>query len=100
MARLRGAAIGCCALKLHGDDAAELKRLWLDPEVRGLGVARRLVECVEELAAAAGAPALRLDTNASLTEAIELYRSAGFAEVPPFNDEPYADHWFEKRLDG
>ena len=50
------------------------------------------------MAAAQGAGALRLETNASLVEAIALYRSAGYVEVPRFNDEPYADHWFEKRL--
>jgi hypothetical protein len=41
---------------------------------------------------------LRLDTNRGLGEAISLYRSVGFHEVPPFNDEPYADHWFEKQI--
>jgi hypothetical protein len=41
---------------------------------------------------------LHLDTNRSLVEAIELYRRSGFVEVPPFNDEPHANHWFEKRL--
>lgn len=43
-------------------------------------------------------PVVRLETNESLVEAIALYRSAGYAEVEPFNDEPYAHHWFEKRL--
>ena len=42
---------------------------------------------------------MRLETNESLVEAIALYRSAGYAEVEPFNDEPYAHHWFEKRLE-
>ncbi|HEX6312549.1 MAG TPA: MarR family transcriptional regulator, partial [Acidimicrobiia bacterium] len=42
----------------------------------------------------------RLETNRNLTEAIALYRSAGYVEVDAFNDEPYAHHWFEKRLDG
>ena len=41
---------------------------------------------------------LRLETNRELTEAIAMYRRAGYVEVPPFNDEPFADHWFEKRL--
>ena len=48
----------------------------------------------------AGATVVRLETNRDLTEAIALYRSAGYAEVPAFNDEPYAHHWFEKQLDG
>ena len=43
---------------------------------------------------------MRLETNQRLTEAIQLYRSAGYTEIPAFNDEPYAHHWFEKRLTG
>jgi hypothetical protein len=43
---------------------------------------------------------LRLETNRSLTEAIAMYHSAGYLEVDPFNDEPYAHHWFEKRIAG
>ena len=42
---------------------------------------------------------LHLETNRALTEAIELYRTSGYVEVAPFNEEPYAHHWFEKRLD-
>jgi hypothetical protein len=53
---------------------------------------------VEREAIAYGAPAVRLETNRNLTEAIALYRSAGFHEVPAFNAEPYAHHWFEKPL--
>jgi hypothetical protein len=43
-------------------------------------------------------PVVRLETNRALTEAIAMYRSAGYVEVPAFNAEPYGDHWFEKRL--
>jgi hypothetical protein len=43
-------------------------------------------------------PLLRLETNKALTEAQSLYRSSGYREVRAFNDEPYAHHWFEKRL--
>jgi hypothetical protein len=41
---------------------------------------------------------VRLETNRTLTEAVAMYRAAGYVEVEPFNDEPYAHHWFEKRL--
>jgi hypothetical protein len=41
---------------------------------------------------------VRLETNKTLVEAISLYRSTGYVEVPPFNDEPYAHHWFEKHI--
>ena len=98
VARLRGRPIGCGALKLHGAEPAELKRMWVDPDSRGLGVGRRLLESLEALARENGVKVLRLETNRALGEAIELYRGAGFAEVAPFNEEPYAHHWFEKAL--
>ena len=53
---------------------------------------------LERVAAANGATVVRLETNRSLREAIGLYRSSGYREVAAFNDEPYAHHWFEKRL--
>jgi DNA-binding MarR family transcriptional regulator len=99
VARLRGLPIGCGALKLHAAEApAELKRMWVDPSSRGLGVGRRLLETLEALASESGVRVLHLETNSALREAIELYRRAGFVEVAPFNDEPYAHHWFEKTL--
>ena len=98
VARRREQPLGCGALKLHGDEPAELKRMWVSPEARGLGLGRRLLRELEQRAADAGARAVRLETNGSLTEAIALYRASGYDEVAPFNDEPYAHHWFEKRL--
>jgi DNA-binding MarR family transcriptional regulator/GNAT superfamily N-acetyltransferase len=98
VARLRGAAVGCGALKFHAVGPAELKRMWVSREIRGLGVGRRLLLELEAQAAKAGARAVRLETNRSLTEAIQLYRDCGYREVERFNDEPYADHWFEKVL--
>jgi ribosomal protein S18 acetylase RimI-like enzyme len=53
---------------------------------------------MERRATEHGARAVRLDTNRHLTEAIAMYRSAGYVEVPRFNDEPFAHHWFEKRV--
>jgi DNA-binding MarR family transcriptional regulator/GNAT superfamily N-acetyltransferase len=96
--RLRGKAIACGALKLHPGAPAELKRMWVDPSARGLGLGRRLLGELEARARAAGVRILRLETNRTLTEAIRLYRESGFVEVTPFNDEPYAHYWFEKRL--
>ena len=98
VARLRDEPIGCVALKLHGGEPAEVKRMWVVPSARGLGVGRRLLSEVEQRAADRGVRALRLDTNKSLREAHNLYRSSGYREVEPFNDEPYAHLWFEKRL--
>ena len=97
VARLHGEPVGCGALK-HREQHTELKRMWVDPGARGLGLGRRLLGELERHAAASGASVLRLETNRTLAEAIGLYRSAGYVEVPAFNDEPYAHHWFEKRL--
>jgi len=99
VATLHGEPVGCGALKFHDDAPAELKRMWVAPAARGLGLGRRLLSCLEAEAAASGAGAVRLETNHSLTEAIGLYRASGYREVAAFNDEPYAQHWFEKTLD-
>jgi DNA-binding MarR family transcriptional regulator/GNAT superfamily N-acetyltransferase len=98
IARLRQQLVGCGALKFHAGDPAELKRMWVAPAVRGLGLGRRLLRELEGQAKAAGVAVVRLETNRGLKEAIELYRRTGYREVAAFNDEPYAHHWFEKRL--
>lgn len=95
---LRAEPIGCGGLKFHADGWSELKRMWVAPSARGLGVGRRLLAALEEQARNHGSRTIRLDTNGSLAEAIALYRNAGYREIAAFNDERYADHWFEKRL--
>src|SRR5207253_7320066 len=100
VATLHGEPAGCGALKFHPGAPAEVKRMWVAPAVRGLGLGRRLLAELEAKAAAHGVEVLRLETNQTLTEAISLYRAAGYREVPAFNDEPYAHHWFEKALVG
>lgn len=97
LARLDGAPIGCGALKVRENGFGELKRMWVAPSARGLGVAQRLLEALEAQAAQAGIAVLQLDTNRSLVEARQLYLRNGYVEIPPYNDNPYADHWFEKR---
>jgi DNA-binding MarR family transcriptional regulator/GNAT superfamily N-acetyltransferase len=98
VATLHAEPVGCGALKLHPGAPAEIKRMWVAAEVRGLGLGRRLLAELEARAAAHGARVLRLETNRALGEAIGLYRAAGYLEVAAFNDEPYAHHWFEKAL--
>jgi len=100
LARLHGEPAGCGALKFHGTEPAELKRMWVASRARGLGLGRRLLAELEDQARRHGATVVRLETNQALTEAITLYRSAGYAEVSAFSDEQYAHHWFEKQLDG
>lgn len=99
IAMLHGEPVGCGALKFHGDEPTELKRMWVASSARGLGVGRRLLEELERKALERGSSTVRLETNKTLTEAITLYRSAGYREVSAFNDEAYADHWFEKHVD-
>lgn len=98
VARLHGEAVGCAGLKLPPDAPAEIKRMWVSSHVRGLGLGRRFLAELETRAAGHGRDVLRLDTNKALTAAIGLYHSCGFREVAAFNDEPYAQHWFEKRI--
>jgi DNA-binding MarR family transcriptional regulator/GNAT superfamily N-acetyltransferase len=98
LAQLRGRPMGCGALKLHGAQPAEVKRMWVAPDARGLGLGRRILGGLEQQARRRGVTVLRLETNRSLPEAVALYLSAGFVEVPAFNAEPYAHHWFEKHL--
>jgi DNA-binding MarR family transcriptional regulator/ribosomal protein S18 acetylase RimI-like enzyme len=98
LARRNGEPVGCGAVKFHDDQPAELKRMWVSSRARGLGLGRRLLAELESAARRHGATVARLETNRRLGEAIRLYRSAGYVEVPAFNEERYAHHWFEKDL--
>ena len=93
-----GIPIGCVGLKGHGGETGEIKRLWVSPAARGLGLARRLMTAAEEAARDLSIRILRLDTNSALPEAERLYRSSGWTEIERFNDDPYPDLFFEKRL--
>jgi DNA-binding MarR family transcriptional regulator/GNAT superfamily N-acetyltransferase len=93
-----GLPIGCVGLKGDGGELAEVKRLWVAPSARGLGLGRRLMESVESAARDIAIKILRLDTNSALPEAGQLYRSSGWSEIDRFNDDPYPDLFFEKRL--
>jgi DNA-binding MarR family transcriptional regulator/GNAT superfamily N-acetyltransferase len=98
VAYLHGEAVGCGAVKHHADAPAELKRMWISPAARGIGLGRRLLETLEACARAGGARVAHIETSSVLVEALALYRSTGWVEVPAFNDEPFADHWLEKEL--
>ena len=100
VARLRGKAVGCAALKIHRESGVgEVKRMWTLPDARVLGLGRRLLTHLEREAVSRGVHTLRLETNQSLNEAIHLYQTAGFQEVDAFNQEQYAHFWFEKKLE-
>jgi len=98
LARLDGEAVGCGGLKCIDEVTGEIKRVWTAPKVRGMGVGRRMLRTLEAAARDRGLKVLRLDTNRALKEAHALYRKEGFREIARFNDNPYADYWFEKRL--
>ncbi|MBB3648823.1 DNA-binding MarR family transcriptional regulator/GNAT superfamily N-acetyltransferase [Rhizobium sp. BK619] len=93
-----GLPIGCVGLKGDGGEVAEIKRLWVAPSARGLGLATRLMTTVETIAGELSVKLLRLDTNSALSEAQQLYRGSGWVEIDRFNDDPYPDTFFEKRL--
>jgi DNA-binding MarR family transcriptional regulator/RimJ/RimL family protein N-acetyltransferase len=98
VARSDGQPLGCVGLKGGGGPVAEVKRLWVAPAARGLGLARRMMAAVEDAARGLGIAVLRLDTNSALPEALALYRRSGWTEIDRFNDDPYPDAFFEKRL--
>src|SRR5215475_3986033 len=98
VASLHGEPVGCGALIFYPDAVGLVKRMWVAPSVRGLGLGRRLLYELETRGRAHGVRLMRLDTKNELSEAIRMYETSGFRKVDPFNDEPYADHWFEKAL--
>jgi GNAT superfamily N-acetyltransferase len=90
--------VGCGGVKHKAGAPAEIKRMWLAPAARGLGLGRRMLHDLERRAIEAGADVAHIETNAALVEAIALYRAEGYEDVAPFNDEPFADLWMSKRL--
>lgn len=103
LARLSdGSPIGCVGLRgFDNDGASEMKRLYVLPEGRGLGVGAALVTRVVQAAENAGYRTMLLDTLPTMTGAIRLYRAAGFEEVPAYYETPIAETvFFRKRLSG
>lgn len=98
LASVDGTPVACGAVKAMAPGVGYLKRMWVADAMRGLGVGRRMLAALEAEARGLGFTTVRLETNRTLTEALRLYRDAGFRDVTPFNAEPYAHHWLEKRL--
>ncbi|MEE6311910.1 GNAT family N-acetyltransferase [Plantactinospora veratri] len=94
-----GEPAGCAGVRLDALPYAEVTRVFVRPGARRSGGGARLLAAVEEAAAAHGATTMRLDTRHDLVEARALYAGHGYREVPAYSTSPYADHWFEKRLD-
>ncbi|MFE5893675.1 GNAT family N-acetyltransferase [Streptomyces sp. NPDC056462] len=90
--------VGCGALRRLEPGVGEIRHVWVHPDARRLGLARRLLGALEQEAAARHLTAVRLDTHAALTEAQAMYRACGYTDIPAYDDNIYASHWFEKRL--
>lgn len=96
--RAVGEVVGCGGLQRLSDGIAEIKRMWIAPAWRGRGIAGALLRDLEARARAAGYETVRLDTNATLVEAIAMYGRHGYASIDRYNDNPYAQRWFEKPI--
>ncbi|GAA3769144.1 helix-turn-helix domain-containing GNAT family N-acetyltransferase [Streptomyces chiangmaiensis] len=92
--------VGCGALRTLEPGVGEIRHVWVHPDARRLGLARRLLDGLERQAVAHGLALVRLDTHAVLTEAQAMYRACGYTEIPRYDDNVYAAHWFEKRPAG
>jgi DNA-binding MarR family transcriptional regulator/N-acetylglutamate synthase-like GNAT family acetyltransferase len=99
IARLGGQPAACGVLRTLRPGVGEILRMWVDRPHRGLGIGARMLDALEREAVAIGHGSVRLYTNRSLAEAKAMYRARGYVEIPRYNDDPYANHWFEKRLD-
>ena len=98
LARSEGRAVACGGLRALGDGIAEVKRMWVSDDWRGAGLGGRLLRELEGHARELGHHTLRLDTNGVLGEAIAMYDRAGYRRIERYNDNPYAQVWFEKNL--
>jgi DNA-binding MarR family transcriptional regulator/GNAT superfamily N-acetyltransferase len=96
--RVDGAIVGCAGVHRIDRVTGEVKRMWIDPEWRGIGLGHRLLRTVEDRAQVLGCATLVLDTNEALDEAIAMYERAGYARIDRYNDNPYAHHWFGKSV--
>lgn len=93
-----GSVVACGGVQRLDEETGEIKRMWVDPGWRGSGLGRRTLSELEGHAARLGYTRVVLDTNATLTEAIAMYTGAGYRPIARYNDNPYAERWFAKRL--
>lgn len=90
--------VGCGAVKSIGEGMAEIKRMWIRDDLRGQGLGPALLKALEGEAVSLGHSVVRLDTSSHLPKAVGMYIKYGYTEIEPYNDNPYAGHWFEKHL--
>lgn len=93
-----GAPLGCVALRsIEPDSCCEMKRLYVAPAARGMGLGRALVQAIVEAAAGLGYRELRLDTLPDMIEAQALYERMGFVRIAPYYETPIAGTVFMSR---
>jgi putative acetyltransferase len=88
LATVAGRVAGCVAMRRFADSVCEMKRLYLRPALRGSGLGRLLAEAIVDEARRTGYTRMRLDTVPSMREALSLYRSLGFVEIPAYCVNP------------
>jgi len=93
-----GEPVACGGVQALGDRTGEIKRMWVHPDWRGAGLGSRMLAHLEERARDLGHRRVCLDTNGSLVEAIAMYERAGYGRVERYNDNPYAEAWYEKDI--
>jgi len=101
VARTKAVAVGCGALRLDADGYGEIKRMYVSPAARGLGLGKKLLVAIEAEARRQRLHTLRLETGIHQPEALGLYTSAGYRETGAFGDYPVGDpvsRFFAKRL--
>ena len=81
-----GVLVGCGGVQLFGSEYAEIKRMYIRPQFRGMGFARMMLDHLAEHSRSRGVTLLRLETGIHQHEAINLYERAGFKSIPPFGE--------------
>lgn len=98
LARVDGEPAGIGGVRHLDTEVAEVKSMFVSPAHRGIGLGRAVLSELDRIAAEHGCRAVRLDTSDYLTDAVGLYRAAGYREVPAYNENPKASLWFEREL--
>jgi GNAT superfamily N-acetyltransferase len=94
----KGRVVGCGALRQLSPGVGEIRRMWVNPVMRGRGIGRRLLSAIEGASAVAGLDTLRLHTHENLTEAILMFETNGYFRIEQYDENDFATHWYEKSL--
>jgi DNA-binding MarR family transcriptional regulator/N-acetylglutamate synthase-like GNAT family acetyltransferase len=94
-----GEPVACGAVRIIDEHSAEIKRMWVHHEMRGVGLGQRMLTFLEDCVRQLGRRRVLLDTNVTLLEAIAMYERAGYTSIDRYSDNPYASRWFSRQLD-